>query len=83
MMRLLRHTLCLLTLATLAACSKEEPGYNPPARADRTVLLYMPGQSLSAYYKNNIQGIHTAVTDRALGNGRMLVAGSPKSRHRP
>ncbi|WP_279069999.1 clostripain-related cysteine peptidase [Alistipes timonensis] len=78
MMRLLRHTLCLLTLATLAACSKEEPGYNPPARADRTVLLYMPGQSLSAYYKNNIQGIHTAVTDRALGNGRMLVCWQPE-----
>ena len=78
MMRLLRHTLCLLTLATLAACSKEEPGYNPPARADRTVLLYMPGQSLSTYYKNNIQGIHTAVTDRALGNGRMLVCWQPE-----
>ena len=78
MMRLLRHTLCLLTLATLAACSKEEPGYNPPALADRTVLLYMPGQSLSAYYKNNIQGIHTAVTDRALGNGRMLVCWQPE-----
>lgn len=77
-MRLLRHTLCLLTLATLAACSKEEPGYNPPALADRTVLLYMPGQSLSAYYKNNIQGIHTAVTDRALGNGRMLVCWQPE-----
>lgn len=78
MMRLLRHTLCLLTLATLAACSKEEPGYNPPALADRTVLLYMPGQSLSTYYKNNIQGIHTAVTDRALGNGRMLVCWQPE-----
>ena len=78
MMRLLRHTLCLLTLATLAACSKEEPGYNPPALADRTVLLYMPGQSLSTYYKNNIQGIHTAVTDRALGNGRMLICWQPE-----
>ena len=78
MMRLLRHTLCLLTLATLAACTKEEPGYNPPALADRTVLLYMPGQSLSTYYKNNIQGIHTAVTDRALGNGRMLVCWQPE-----
>lgn len=79
MIRLLRHTLCVLTLATLAACSKEEPGYDPPAPADRTVLLYMPGRSLSTYYKNNIQGIHTAVTDRAVGNGRMLVCWQPEN----
>ena len=78
MMRLLRHTLCLLTLATLAACSKEVSGYDPPALADRTVLLYMPGQSLIAYYENNIQGIRTAVTDRALGKGRMLVCWQPE-----
>ena len=78
MMRLFRHTLCLLLLATLAACSDKEPGYDPPATADRTVLLYMPGQSLFTYYKNNIQGIHTAVTDRALGNGRMLVCWQPE-----
>ena len=78
MMRLFRHTLCLLLLATLAACSDKEPGYDPPVTADRTVLLYMPGQSLFTYYKNNIQGIHTAVTDRALGNGRMLVCWQPE-----
>ncbi|WP_064976604.1 clostripain-related cysteine peptidase [Alistipes provencensis] len=78
MMRLFRHTLCLLLLATLAACSDKEPGYDPPATADRTLLLYMPGQSLFTYYKNNIQGIHTAVTDRALGNGRMLVCWQPE-----
>lgn len=78
MMRLFRHTLSLLLLATLAACSDKEPGYDPPATADRTVLLYMPGQSLFTYYKNNIQGIHTAVTDRALGNGRMLVCWQPE-----
>ena len=78
MMRLFRHTLCLLLLATLAACSDKELGYDPPATADRTVLLYMPGQSLFTYYKNNIQGIHTAVTDRALGNGRMLVCWQPE-----
>ena len=78
MMRLFRHTLCLLLLATLAACSDKEPGYDPPATADRTVLLYMPGQSLFTYYKNNIQGIHTAVTDRALGNGRMLACWQPE-----
>lgn len=77
MIRILRHTLWLLAAATLAACSKEEPGYNPPALADRTVLLYMPGQSLSTYYKNNIQGIRTAVTGRALGKGRMLVCWQP------
>ena len=31
MIRILRHTLCLALLLTLAACSKEEPGYNPRA----------------------------------------------------
>ena len=77
MIRILRHTLWLLAAATLAACSKEVPGYDPPALADRTVLLYMPGQSLIAYYENNIQGIRTAVTDRALGKGRMLVCWQP------
>ena len=77
MIRILRHTLWLLAAATLAACSKEVPGYDPPALADRTVLLYMPGQSLIAYYENNIQGIRTAVTGRALGKGRMLVRWQP------
>ena len=77
MIRILRHTLWLLAAATLAACSKEVPGYDPPALADRTVLLYMPGQSLIAYYENNIQGIRTAVTGRALGKGRMLVCWQP------
>ncbi len=77
MIRFLRHICCLLTLLAFAACSKEEPGYNPPARADRTVLLYMPGRSLSAYYENNIKGIHTAVTEGALGKGRMLVCWQP------
>ena len=37
----------------------------------------MPGQSLIAYYENNIQGICTAVTGRALGKGRMLVCWQP------
>ena len=78
MIRILRHTLWLLAAATLAACSKEVSGYDPPALADRTVLLYMPGQSLIAYYENNIQGIRTAVTDRALGKGRMLVCWQPE-----
>ena len=78
MIRILRHTLWLLAAATLAACSKEVPGYDPPALADRTVLLYMPGQSLIAYYENNIQGIRTAVTGRALGKGRMLVCWQPE-----
>lgn len=77
MIRILRHTLWLLAAATLAACSKEVPGYDPPALADRTVLLYMPGQSLITYYENNIQGIRTAVTGRALGKGRMLVCWQP------
>lgn len=78
MIRILRHTLWLLAAATLAACSKEVPGYDPPALADRTVLLYMPGQSLIAYYENNIQGIRTAVTGRALGKRRMLVCWQPE-----
>ena len=37
MIRILRHTLCLVLLLTLAACSKEEPGYNPPAVATQTL----------------------------------------------
>lgn len=80
MIRTLRQTCCLLLLLTLAACSKEEgSGYNPPATADQTVLLYMPGRSLLNFYKNNIAGICKAVTDRIPGNGRMLVCYQPES----
>ena len=81
MMRFFRHTLCLFVLATLAACSdKEGPGYDPPAVADRTVLLYMPGRDLEIkgyYFSNNIKSVCEAVTNRALGNGRMLVCWQP------
>lgn len=77
MIRSLRHICCLLILLAFAACSKEEPGYNPPALADRTVLLYMPGQDLLQYYQNNIKGIHKAVTGQVPGNGRILVCYQP------
>ena len=80
MIRILRHICCLLIRATFAACSTEEPGYNPPALADRTVLLYMPGRDLEvrgAYFSNNIKSVGEAVTNRALGNGRMLVCWQP------
>ena len=77
MIRSLRHICCLLILLAFAACSKEEPGYNPPALADRTVLLYMPGQDLLQYYLNNIKGIHKAVTAQVPGNGRILVCYQP------
>ena len=82
MIRTLRHICCLLILAAFAACSKEEPGYNPPALADRTVLLYMPGRDLEvrgAYFSNNIKSVGEAVTNRALGNGRMLVCWQPEN----
>lgn len=80
MIRILRHICCLLLLLAFAACSKEEPGYNPPALADRTVLLYMPGRDLELkgeYFSNNIKSVSEAVTNRALGNGRMLVCWQP------
>lgn len=82
MIRTLRHICCLLILLAFAACSKEEPGYNPPALADRTVLLYMPGRDLEvrgAYFSNNIKSVGEAVTNRALGNGRMLVCWQPEN----
>ena len=78
MIRIFRHTLCLALLLTLAACSKEEPGYNPPAVATQTLLLYMPGRSLIAYYEHNIEGISAAVTNRIPGDGRILVCYQPE-----
>ena len=78
MIRIFRHTLCLALLLTLAACSKEEePGYDPPALATQTLLLYMPGQSLIAYYEHNIEGVSAAVTNRIPGDGRILVCYQP------
>ena len=73
MIRILRHTLWLLAAATLAACSKEVPGYDPPALADRTVLLYMPGQSLIAYYEKQHQEHPHGRNGPGAGQGRMLV----------
>ena len=83
MIRTLRHICCLLLLLAFAACSKEEPGYNPPALADRTVLLYMPGRDLDAepgrYFSKNIKSVSEAVTGHALNNGRMLVCWQPEN----
>ena len=43
MMKLLRHTFCLLLLLTFAACEKDEgPGYDPPALATHTRLNLRP-----------------------------------------
>ena len=83
MIRILRHTLCLALLLTLAACSKEEPGYNPPAVATQTLLLYMPGRSLIDYYERNIEGVSAAVTNQIPGDGRILVCYQPESIRRP
>lgn len=78
MIRILRHTLCLALLLTLAACSKEEPGYNPPAVATQTLLLYMPGRGLINYYERNIEGVSAAVTNQIPGDGRILVCYQPE-----
>lgn len=79
-LRSLRYAAGLLTLLLLGACSKEDgPGYHPPATADRTVLLYMPGRSLLTYYENNIAGIRAAVTRQIPGEGRILVCYQPDS----
>ena len=78
MIRFLRHTLCLLLLLTFAACEKEKgPGYNPPATADQTVLLYMPGRDLIYFYRQNIEGICKAISKQIPGNGRMLICYQP------
>ena len=78
MIRILRHTLCLALLLTLAACSKEEPGYNPPAVATQTLQLYMPGRGLINYYERNIEGVSAAVTNQIPGDGRILVCYQPE-----
>ena len=51
--------------------------YQRPAVATRTVLLYMPGQSLLNYYKHNIEGVRKAVTNRVPGDGRILICYQP------
>ncbi|MEG1701219.1 MAG: clostripain-related cysteine peptidase, partial [Alistipes sp.] len=53
-----------------------------PALAPQTVLLYMPGTSLSGYFKNNIKAIEAAVTAHIPGDGRILVCYQPKSNNK-
>lgn len=48
-----------------------------PITASRTVLLYMPGQNLLSFYKENIALIRKAVTAGIPGDGRMLVCWQP------
>lgn len=73
--------LLLLAAALPAACSKQEKeaesGYNPPAMADRCVVLYMPGRNLDYFYRQNLNGIARAVSSTVPGNGRMLVCWQP------
>ena len=73
--------LLLLAAALPAACSKQEKeaesGYNPPAMADRCVVLYMPGRNLDYFYRQNLNGIARAVSTTVPGNGRMLVCWQP------
>ena len=71
--------LLLLAAALPAACSKQEKesGYNPPAMADRCVVLYMPGRDLDYFYRQNLDGIARAVNATVPGNGRMLVCWQP------
>ena len=80
MTRTLRRFCVLLAAAALTpACSdKEEPGYNPPAVATQTLLLYMPGRGLINYYERNIEGVSAAVTNQIPGDGRILVCYQPE-----
>lgn len=78
-----RFAFLVFAWTLLAACAKDEgPGYTPPAVADRTVLLYMPGRDLEVrgkYFSKNITSVREAVAKQALGNGRMLVCWQPDS----
>lgn len=74
----------LVIVLFVAGCSKESepsgiPGYNPPATASQTVLLYMPGDDLLQFYQQNIEGIRRAVSASVPGNGRMLVCWQPEN----
>ena len=74
----------LVIVLFVAGCSKESepsgiPGYNPPATASQTVLLYMPGENLLRFYRQNIEGIRRAVSASVPGNGRMLVCWQPEN----
>lgn len=55
--------------------------YQRPATATRTVLLYMPGQSLLRFYKENIARLRSAVNTDNPGDGRMLICYQPESRY--
>lgn len=80
MKRPIRLLLLLCGVALLAAgcCKKDDtPGYNPPDMAERCVVLYMPGRSLSSFYEQNLEGIARAVSATVPGNGRMLVCWQP------
>lgn len=88
MIREIRHLILLLGVALLGAgCSKgkgstADSGYNPPATAERCVILYMPGRSLRSFYQQNIDGICRAVNTTVPGNGRMLVCWQPENSNR-
>lgn len=80
MIRTIRLLLLVCCTALLAAgcCKKDDtPGYNPPATAERGVVLYMPGRSLSSFYEQNLEGIARAVSATVPGDGRMLIAWQP------
>lgn len=81
MIRPIHILLLTCTAALFVSCSKKgaESGYNPPAQADRCVILYMPGRSLSSFYQQNIDGICQAVSATVPGNGRMLVCWQPEN----
>ena len=55
--------------------------YQRPATATRTVLLYMPGQSLLRFYKENIARLSSAVNTDNPGDGRMLICYQPESHY--
>ncbi len=71
----------LLAVTLLTACSKEpESGYNPTQKADRTVLVYMPGTSLIYFFNLNIAGIRKAVDASTPGsNNRILICYQPQN----
>lgn len=53
--------------------------YQRPATATRTVLLYMPGENLLRFYRQNIDGICRAVSADVPGDGRMLICWQPQN----
>lgn len=78
MRRLFRIPACAVALLMLcmASCSKEEtPGPEPPRpeTADQTLLFYLTGTDLSAYFRKNIDDMMTAIDRGILYDSRVLV----------